>query len=539
MFVKTLCGWIISSGNLKNLDLCLRETCCIFNSSSWNLLLIDFSLRETFTLIFSPRKTGFGHEACCMIFCSSNLIYLHIFFLKTNYVLIFSFGKLNLPWNFSFVKLVACSFFLRETWCMLILFMKLAVLSISSRNFMYLYLCLRETCYIFIYSSWHLLHDGCSIFERAHWCFSSWNRFCLWGLLCSDYCSWNSTYLDIFLRETLENLIYHDCFLRETCCMLVFVWFLVIFVRITLHMWIRSSRNSMYLHLCLQKTCYIYISSSWNLLNVDFSLRETFTSIFSARETSFGHKTCCNLIFCSWNLIYLHIFFLKTYCVFIYSFVKHNLPWNFSFVKLVECSFFLRGTWCMLILFMKLATYWYFSSRDFMYLDLCLWETCYVFFYSSWHLMHDGCSILETCTLMFLLVKQFLFMGFVAFWLLFMKLNLSGYFSSWNLCYDDLVLWKTLIYHDIFLCETCWMLVFWGFLVIFVRIALWMWITSSRDSMYLHLCLQKTCYIYISCSWNLLNVDFSLREILIMDFSRRETGFDRWHCSVLIFVRET
>jgi len=49
-------------------------------------------------------------------------------------------------------------------------------------------------------------------------------------------------------------------------------------------MWIISSTNVMYIDLCLQETCYIFISFSRDLLHVDFPLRETRAFFFLAKQ---------------------------------------------------------------------------------------------------------------------------------------------------------------------------------------------------------------------------------------------------------------
>jgi len=99
-----------------------------------------------------------------------------------------------------------------------------------------------------------------------------------------------------------------------------------------------------------------------------------------------------------------------------------------------------------------------------------------------------------------------------ACWFLFVKLNLSWYFSSWNFLCGDLFFretcfisiffssWKMM--HLVFLWET------WCTLI-FVHETCCMWTISSKNLIYLHLCLWETCHVFISPPWDLLHVDFS------------------------------
>ena len=98
---ETCCRWIISSGNLMYLDLCLRETWYIFISSSLNVLPIDFFLRVTCRLFFSYWIFYCSLNFLRYNFCSCNLIDLNICLCETYCMLFLSFMKVNLSSYFS------------------------------------------------------------------------------------------------------------------------------------------------------------------------------------------------------------------------------------------------------------------------------------------------------------------------------------------------------------------------------------------------------------------------------------------------------
>ena len=298
----------------------LLETCC----------LLFFHNHNCRTFIFSSWKT-----------CNK----LHVFFyLETSYRLIYCLWNIMYYFIiiFFFLKNAAYCFF-REIWCMLILFMKKCCMwIISSRNLMYLNLCLRETCYIFIFSSWNFLHVKFSLFGTCTLIFFSWNRFYLWNFLRVDFCSENLIHLDIFSTTTL---LYVELFFRETQFTIVFFllkyiacwcflvkndtcWFL--FVKPTTCS-LFSSRNLIYLDLCLRESCCIFIYSSWNLLYADFSYREIWFSflvklvlfvelvstnwlllIYSLTDWLLLRKVNLSRNFSLWNLLYDDSFFRET-----------------------------------------------------------------------------------------------------------------------------------------------------------------------------------------------------------------------------------
>ena len=146
----------------------------------------------------------------------------------------------------------------------------------------------------------------------ACWFFSSWNLY-IDSSLRETHIARGTCCVTIFVREAqfilifffvklVEcwfilswNLICHDIFLRETYCMSVFlheIWCMLIFVRETCCMWSVSSRNLMYLDLFLWETYYFYIPSSRNLLHADFSV-----SMLALSYWKMTHND-----FCSWNL---------------------------------------------------------------------------------------------------------------------------------------------------------------------------------------------------------------------------------------------
>ena len=87
------------------------------------------------------------------------------------------------------------------------------------------------------------------------------------------------------------------------------------------------------------------------------------------------------------------------------------------YLKLFAYSFFLRETWCMLIFVHETFCFWIISSVNLIYLNLCRPESCFILL-----LPHETC-----CKLIFLflrlehwyclLVKPFLFVELVAFWI--------------------------------------------------------------------------------------------------------------------------
>ena len=115
--------------------------------------------------------------------------------------MIYSFVKHDVCWFF-FVKLVLCRLFLREIWNMLIFFPETCcMLIVSSGNLIYLDLCLRETCYIFISSSQKLITCGF---------ISTWNLYIHFSSRETSFRSWNM-YCDDFVRATYFFCIFCSC----------------------------------------------------------------------------------------------------------------------------------------------------------------------------------------------------------------------------------------------------------------------------------------------------------------------------------------
>ena len=129
------------------------------------------------------------------------------------------------------------------------------------------------------------------------------------------------------------------------------------------------------------------------------------------------------------------------------------------------------------------------SSRNFLYIFIFPHETCSILIF----------SIRETCT--FLIVKPVLFMEFVACLFLFVKLNLSSHFSSWNLPYIDFSFMKL---NQSWYCSS-WNLLHVGFFFV-KHDASWFFFVKPTEC---RLFLQETYYIF--SSWNLLHNDFSFR----------------------------
>ena len=175
---------------------------------------------------------------------------------------------------FLFVKLYACCFFLCESGCMLIFVHETCYFwIISSRNSIYPYLNLRETCYTFIFSSW----DMCNDFSPRETGFAS--RTCC---------------MLIFVPQV--NFIMIFFFMKLAACWFYFVkhdagWFS--FMKL-LHVDYFLKKPNVSCFLALINLIYFYFFfikriaqsffSSWNLY-VDFS----------PRETSFVRETCCVL----------------------------------------------------------------------------------------------------------------------------------------------------------------------------------------------------------------------------------------------------
>jgi len=123
--------------------------------------------------------------------------------------------------------------------------------------------------------------------------------------------------------------------------------------------------------------------------------------------------------FSSWNLLYDDLIFRETYFFMIFFFVKLLACWfflvDFFFVEHNVSWFFVYETCCI----------WIISSGNLLYPGLCLPETSYIFISSSENLLNVDFSLRETCTFIFLLLKLFLLVERVAWWLLFFKLSLS------------------------------------------------------------------------------------------------------------------
>ena len=189
-----------------------------------------------------------------------------------------------------------------------------------------------------------------------------------------------------------------------------------------------------------------------------------------------------------------------------FLFVKLNSPWNF--LREIGCMLgFLRETWCLLIFVHETCCMLVITSRNLMHLDLNL-----VYFY-----------------FFFMKLVACIFFSLLNLYVVFLLMKLVLFFFCKRLNVFWFILSRNVIYHDIFLCKTCCMLVLSSFSMMhvdFVHEPCSMWINSSRYLMYLDLFLRKTCSIFIFASLKLLLIDFSLRETRIRFFSSW-----KWFCS--------
>jgi len=172
-------------------------------------------------------------------------------------------------------------------------------------------------------------------------------------------------------------------FFRGTCFVMMFpceTFCILVLLFLKLLHWFFSSWNCLSSWNLLRTYC-----CSWDLLHVDFSLRKTFTLIFSPRETNFIHGTCCVLILVRGNCCVL-IFVREIYWdPFIFPLWNLQIDffssWNwfridFS-VLIIVCGtccllIFARETCCMFIfLFVKLIHWFFFLlMTPFLFMEL-------------------------------------------------------------------------------------------------------------------------------------------------------------------------
>ena len=260
------------SGNLLSTDLFY----------SWNLFYIDFSLRETWTLIYLLMKLILFFELVAWWFL---------------------FLELVACW-FVFMKLVVCWFF--SSWYLFIDFFPRETNLVPGSCCMLIFA--PGTCYVvtlfmkhvvyWFFSSWNLYVDfpPCEIdFVQRICCMLI---FFSWNMSHADFfSSWNM-YIDFSPRSTQ--------FAHGPCCMLTFlvvlvvIWFLFVkvfacwffslwkFILIFLLVKLNKKVHETYCMLTFVRgICCLQIVCSWNFLHVNFS----------PRETDFVHGTCCVLIF--------------------------------------------------------------------------------------------------------------------------------------------------------------------------------------------------------------------------------------------------
>ena len=147
---------------------------------------------------------------------------------------------------------------------------------------------------------------------------------------------------------------------------------------------------------------------SWNLLHVDFSVRETCTLIFLLVKLTlfmelvclliFFHETCCILIFLCVKFVYRFFFswnrFYSWNRLLVYLWFWNLLYADFCFWNLLNIDFSLRET-CALIL----CSWNRFCSWNLLHADIR--GTCYVLIFCSWNLLHVDLSLYETCRFIF------------------------------------------------------------------------------------------------------------------------------------------
>ena len=171
-------------------------------------------------------------------------------------------------------------------------------------------------------------------------------------------------------------------------------------------------------------------------------------------------------------------------------FVKLVAFW-FLFVEPVACWF----------LFVKLVSRLLFSSKNF-YFDFSLPETdfvngtCWILIFvfrpllransCSWNLLPVDFTLRKTCTLIFLLLKQILFIERVAYWFLCVKFVACWFFSSRNW------FWSWNLLSAEFVRFTCGLLSF-----LFVKFLYWFFFSWNWIS-----------------SWNMLRSEFFFVELV-------------------------
>jgi len=119
--------------------------------------------------------------------------------------------------------------------------------------------------------------------------------------------------------------------------------------------WFMCSKNLTYLYFFFVKLVACWFFSVPNIY-IDFCPCEISFIRAASCVLIFFEKPNLSWYFSSWNLLHIDFFF-----------VKHDACW-FLFVKLVSCRLFL--------------------TKNLIYLDLCLWETCYILICSSLNLLH-------------------------------------------------------------------------------------------------------------------------------------------------------
>jgi len=185
-----------------------------------------------------------------------------------------------------------------------------------------------------------------------------------------------------------------------------------------------SLRNFLYFYLFFMKLVGRKFLSSWNLY-IDFS-SDLVQGIWCL--LIFAHGTCCLLIL--FVKVATFWVFRRETCKLFFLFVKLICSYNlwFSLRETCKLIFFLRETdfsmkrvacW---FLFVKLLSCWSFSPWISTWLFsswnwICSWSH-----FCSWNLMHIGFPLHETCTLIFILSKLIFSIELVAFCFSFTEL---------------------------------------------------------------------------------------------------------------------
>ena len=218
------------------------------------LVVLEFFFRENFSILI------FFFVNHVTFFLLWNLSQADLFFVKHNVCWFFLPKACRKLLATFFAKHNVCWFFLPETCCMLI-FLKLVA---------YCFFVVKHDARPFLFEkhvAWFVQETKCVLIYV-------FEKFVIFLLPLHETC-WT---FFLFFVKTVTCCSWKHV-LRRTCCMI-------------------SSGNLICLDLCIRETCYIFISSPWNLLHLDFSLCETCILIFLfVKLVFFVVGACCVLIF--------------------------------------------------------------------------------------------------------------------------------------------------------------------------------------------------------------------------------------------------